>query len=111
MFFRKEALEVINLSLGNQADANRFITEVRSCGEVDIWTHASYSEYLLDKPGDDQYRQERDIIMKARQKEGRPMLFLEGYNSFKELAERLKHLGFTGAIYAFTTLQADPVPL
>lgn len=114
MWFTKESLNIINLSKGNQAELVRFKDVLEDCRQADIWTHAFFTENCLSLtpiPVDLAYREERDTALEACRKEGSLLVMLEGVNTYRNLAARLKHLGFKGDVYAFMTLAVEPTPL
>lgn len=111
MWFRKEALKIINLSEEKQTEVALFKTDIRYNRKLGIWVHAFYSEYLVNELADDVYCKKRDSILNAAKNGDQPTLFLESYSSFHRLAERLERLGMKGTVYALVTDANKPTPL
>lgn len=111
MFFRKECLEVINLSAGKQNEVANFRAAIRDACELNIWTHPFYTENQPGKFDDLAYRSDRNRVVSDLQSKRLPMLVLEARNSFQALTGRLEKLGLSGSIFAVMTLPNSPTPL
>lgn len=114
MLFRKEGLNLVNLSLNDRTSQSLFNSAIRDSGQVAMFVHPFYLEELMSEIREDglpEYREKRGLMLSSRSRDDIPLIIFEPVGAYEEFEVMLKNMRVKGLVFTIMTPAHQPVPM